>query len=255
MTRQLSLLQSPAFLGSVSLLLLNDFILKSAYPGWLTGKLSDFAGLFAFALFWIAFFPAFRKVICWSVAICFVFWKAPYSQSAIELWNTLTGLHYTRVIDYTDFLALPVLALAYKFSMQETLKFRLHIPLAIPFAIAVFAFLATSNDDYDTVFILDETFQLALSKIQIEDRMERSDSLAIEWGAPISEDMMTDSLYISYFAPHCGNFQWAEILLTPTSDTTTDLTCTILYYCTNDQDRRAHIVAEFEREVIEKLSN
>ncbi len=41
-------LLSPTFLAAVLLLLLNDHWLKQAYPGWLTGKLSDFAGLFFF---------------------------------------------------------------------------------------------------------------------------------------------------------------------------------------------------------------
>ena len=35
----------PFFLSSLTILLINDLILKSHYPGWLTGKLSDFAGL------------------------------------------------------------------------------------------------------------------------------------------------------------------------------------------------------------------
>lgn len=33
------------FAGIVGLLLLNDHVLKSAWPGWVTGKLSDAAGV------------------------------------------------------------------------------------------------------------------------------------------------------------------------------------------------------------------
>ena len=38
----------PASLLSIGLLLLNDHVLKVVAPSWLTGKLSDFAGLFFF---------------------------------------------------------------------------------------------------------------------------------------------------------------------------------------------------------------
>lgn len=38
-------LARPWFLASVVLLALNDHVFKAAWPGWVTGKLSDFAGL------------------------------------------------------------------------------------------------------------------------------------------------------------------------------------------------------------------
>ena len=41
---------------TLAILLLNDFILKDLYGNWLTGKLSDFAGLFVFSLFFSAYF-------------------------------------------------------------------------------------------------------------------------------------------------------------------------------------------------------
>src|SRR5512138_134848 len=41
-------LQHPATVSSILLLLINDHVLKTVSPSWLTGKLSDFAGLFFF---------------------------------------------------------------------------------------------------------------------------------------------------------------------------------------------------------------
>ncbi len=46
--RSLACLGHPATLVSIGVLLLNDHVLKAAIPSWLTGKLSDFAGLFFF---------------------------------------------------------------------------------------------------------------------------------------------------------------------------------------------------------------
>jgi hypothetical protein len=44
------LMLHPAFTGAVAVLALNDHVLKSRYPGFVTGKLSDFAGVFALAV-------------------------------------------------------------------------------------------------------------------------------------------------------------------------------------------------------------
>ena len=49
----------PVALGAVVLLVANDHVLKRVCPGWLTGKLSDFAGM--------VFFPLFLQGI-WEIA-------------------------------------------------------------------------------------------------------------------------------------------------------------------------------------------
>lgn len=46
----LTSLSHPASIAAVALLLLNDHVLKSAWPSWTTGKLSDVAGLVFFPL-------------------------------------------------------------------------------------------------------------------------------------------------------------------------------------------------------------
>ena len=42
---------SPAFIVALIALFVNDFYLKNKFPGLLTGKLSDIAGLFIFPIF------------------------------------------------------------------------------------------------------------------------------------------------------------------------------------------------------------
>ena len=49
------------FLVSIFLLLINDFYLKYEYHNYLTGKLSDFPGLFAFSIFFQLFIPEKNK--------------------------------------------------------------------------------------------------------------------------------------------------------------------------------------------------
>jgi hypothetical protein len=75
-----SIFQSFGFIFALLLLLLNDFWLKGLFGNWFTGKLSDFAGLFVFAMFWMAIFPSHRTKIGVLTAVAFAFWKSPLSQ-------------------------------------------------------------------------------------------------------------------------------------------------------------------------------
>lgn len=53
----------PLFLVCLALLLCNDFWLKEEFSNVITGKLSDFTGLFIFPFFWSAFFPKYTRGI------------------------------------------------------------------------------------------------------------------------------------------------------------------------------------------------
>jgi hypothetical protein len=101
------------FVAAVAILLLNDFVLKEAFGNALTGKLSDFAGLFAFALFWIALIPARAGAVCAAVGAAFVLWKSPAAQPAIDAWNARMPFAIERVVDATDLVALVSVVAAY----------------------------------------------------------------------------------------------------------------------------------------------
>ena len=116
------ILLSPLFLLGLIVLLLNDFYLKAQFNNFLTGKLSDFAGLFIFPLFFAAFFPKRKLLIYFLTGFLFVFWKSPFSQSEIDLWNSISLFNLGRVIDYTDLLAVLVLPLSYFYFKTETQK-------------------------------------------------------------------------------------------------------------------------------------
>lgn len=77
-----SALLGPVPLAAVALLLLNDQVLKAAYPGWLTGKLSDFAGL--------AFFPLFLQAL-WEL------WRPRPSRRALLVCVLATGAVFALV--------------------------------------------------------------------------------------------------------------------------------------------------------------
>jgi len=112
MKRAGTLLLSPPFLIALSLLAINDGLLKSRFPGFVTGKLSDVAGLFAFIVFICALIPRRRIGIGIAVAIAFTWWKSPLSQFAIDGWNRIGTFAIGRTIDFTDLAALAIIPLA-----------------------------------------------------------------------------------------------------------------------------------------------
>jgi len=106
---------SPLFIASVLLLLVNDHVLKQAYPGLVTGKLSDVAGLFAVGIFFSALVPGRRAFVHIATAIGFVLWKIPASDIIIETLNAYLPFTIGRTVDYSDLWALLILPAGYAY--------------------------------------------------------------------------------------------------------------------------------------------
>jgi hypothetical protein len=161
----LSILSSPAFLVGLGLLLLNDFFLKSTFHNWFTGKLSDFAGLFIFPLFFTAFFPQRKRLIYAVTAIGFVFWKSEFSQPLITFWNTQPYYQIDRIVDYSDLIALLILPLSFLYLRQ--LRSREVKPLLVCTAsiFAVFAFAATQAASYKATFTQEYYFAVSQAEL------------------------------------------------------------------------------------------
>ena len=137
------ILVSTGFLIGLLLLLLNDFVLKQQFHNGFTGKLSDFAGLFVFSLFWTAFFPRQKTLVFVSTAALFLFWKSVYAQFLIDGWNSLPFFGIQRTVDYSDLWALLILPFAYRYSNTASplqVRSKLIYPIAI---VSMFAFTAT----------------------------------------------------------------------------------------------------------------
>jgi hypothetical protein len=110
----------PIALGAIAVLLVNDHYLKLHYPGWLTGKLSDAAGLVFFPLLVAVIL---RMRVTWAAAataIVFALVKTlpaatDFYRHALGLLQLAIGSDGTpveAVTDPTDLLALPFVLLA-----------------------------------------------------------------------------------------------------------------------------------------------
>jgi hypothetical protein len=108
---------SPAWWLALTLLVLNDHVFKRVFPGDLTGKLSDFAGLFVAAPLLSALLAALvartrHARIAAYVATGAVFAAINVSPAAAEV---LEGLLAWRIwTDPSDLIALPMLVLAWR---------------------------------------------------------------------------------------------------------------------------------------------
>jgi len=111
--KQSLVLTAPWSLVGVCVLLVNDFVLKRLFHNWLTGKLSDVAGLFILPLFISALLPYRRKYIYVATAVAFAFWKSSYSEPLINEVNVLLPFSIGRTVDMTDLAALLVLPVSY----------------------------------------------------------------------------------------------------------------------------------------------
>lgn len=192
MKRQYNLLLHPAFIISLFLLLLNDISLKYQFANAFTGKLSDFAGLFVFTLFWMALFPANKNSIVLITTLLFTWWKSPLSATFIYYWNETMFFSISRVIDPSDLLALiviPVAVIIAKRNSDPIIKYRrLFIPVIG--CITIFSFCFTSapryiysryaSDEilYDYSFKTRQTEQEILNKLREQHISYRIDSIS-----------------------------------------------------------------------------
>src|ERR1700741_2379438 len=111
---KLNLLTDRYFLLGLIILLVNDFILKYTIGGLATGKLSDISGLFIFPFFWSIFFEKHKFKIYVLTTLIFIFWKCTLSTDFIDWINALVGINFSRVVDYSDFVALLVVPISYR---------------------------------------------------------------------------------------------------------------------------------------------
>ena len=137
------------FILSLAVLLINDQLLKPAYPGPVTGKLSDFAGLAVVAMPLFAAFPRHVRTIYLAIAGAFLWWKSPASDGFIAFINEVQPLRMVRTVDYWDLVALAVLPACAKFTASRphgfVTKARLQRWVLIPvLAATMFGVMGTS---------------------------------------------------------------------------------------------------------------
>ncbi len=190
----------PFFIACLVILLLNDFALKPLLHNWLTGKLSDIAGVAAFAIFFTAVFPRKKEWVFAGTTLLFVWFKSPLSAPFITFCNNYLHLPIHRVVDYTDYVALPVLFFAWKLKPVEAFTWYKKIAMYMAGGVSVFAFCATEAPRYlqynENVMWMNGHYKTIFTE---EDVLRKLDSLHLDYAKDSFEIAKVYLLHGSFF--------------------------------------------------------
>lgn len=192
--KKVHILTSVIFIFSISILILNDFYLKAQFHNWFTGKLSDFAGLFAFGIVITTFVNKKNESLALiATGFFFCWWKSPLSQATINFWNSIELMEVHRIVDYTDLIALLVLPIIpFIFRNKNKLKFLNISPLLI-IPVVAFSFISTTN----TMRVFTEyKFKDEELKMKFNYPKENLNQMLLNLNGKNLNDYVTDSLVI-----------------------------------------------------------
>ncbi|MCM3873792.1 MAG: hypothetical protein ND895_24150 [Pyrinomonadaceae bacterium] len=264
------MLVSPPFLAGLFLLLLNDLILKQQFPNEFTGKLSDFAGLFIFPIFWAAFFPRLKTSLYILTAISFIFWKSVLAQPLIDAVNLLLPLSIGRTVDMTDLAALLVLPVSYLYissGFRDEVKRgvggskRRRLEIYAVGLVSVFAFTATSYKD-DQSISYNKEYEFNFPRDELIRRLYETDLkhvgyLRLEENPALYSNSEDRDLYTGFLSKKIcksGGMAFMNAYSHGVDKSALKLEF-IQYRCdTKLPEHERELIEEFEREVVDKLS-
>jgi hypothetical protein len=203
------------------LLILNDFLLKELFNNWLTGKISDFAGLFVFTIFWTTIFPASKKYIYSLTALTFIYWKSTYSDGLIAAWNSFDLINISRVADITDLMALSMIPAAHVYEKYKDNFYKISMSPVIPIVVSSFAFAATSTSQEEVV--INKSYYVNYSKDVLADKLIAIDSTFTDPDV-IFTNNSTDTIYLGYKTDLCVDAAWVYVTVTELSKHRLELT-------------------------------
>jgi len=170
--KEINKISNPLFLISLILLIANDWYFKSAFHNEITGKLSDFAGLFAFPFFLSLIFSNKKKTVHYLTGIVFLYWNSEFSQPLIDYINNV-GLPINRTVDITDNIALISIFVSYKW-LNYLIEPRLNpVFQKVLIVVSCVAFMATTLPPHENrKFVnINKEYQFEFSKRELVSRL------------------------------------------------------------------------------------
>lgn len=138
----------PAYLAALALLLANDRLFKAAWPGPVSGKMSDFAGLIVLPVLLCVLFRVWDRRRAWGLHFGVGALFAFVQFTSLDGLFGLLGIALAHTPDPTDLVALAVLPVGVALSVRQREPVRLwrQRPLArAVLALSVVAVLGTSR--------------------------------------------------------------------------------------------------------------
>ncbi len=187
---RLGRLLDPVFVVALAVLLLNDHVWKAEFHNFWTGKLSDFAGLYAFAWVGMSLLPRMKQQVPWLAAAAFICWKSPLVEPLLSGWNATDIWPLARVLDYGDWWAVAVLPLANRrfaglrgnaglwakaglWANAGRVRMLRAALQGLVLGVALFAFCATSEKND---FVYDVEYELPISHTEAVRRLNQLNS-------------------------------------------------------------------------------
>jgi hypothetical protein len=156
----------PLTVGATAVLLLNDHVFKQAWPGLVTGKLSDVAGLVVapavlgllFGLVGAGRIGAAAAIALTGAGFAWVKLTGAGAEIASAAWSVVNGPSVV-LADPTDLVALPALGLAWWVwrrvaaapPLPDELAHRVRVVVAVPFAVLAIAATSAPSETLPSV--------------------------------------------------------------------------------------------------------
>ncbi|WP_158102690.1 hypothetical protein [Lentzea kentuckyensis] len=195
----------PLTVGATAVLLLNDHVFKQAWPGLVTGKLSDVAGLVVapavlgllFGLFRAGQVGATAAVLLTGAGFAWVKLTSGGAEVASAAWSVVNGPSVV-LADPSDLVALPALGLAWWAWRQveaapplpDRLAHRVRLVLAVPFAVLGIAATSAPANTLPSVDSVQLTGEQVV--IEVDARFYGSPSGTGDW-TPLPETTLPET--------------------------------------------------------------
>lgn len=166
------------FLGCLTVLFFNDHFFKFQYTSWFTGKLSDIVGIILFPMLLTYLFPKLKQNSVFVAGLFFAFWKSPFSENFISIYNQVSPISIHRVVDYTDLLVFLLLPVPYFLIKNDTVLKQFSFKKINAFAVllpTLFVLMSTSQSR--TYIYSPETGTLTFMDVQFEIKKTKTDLL------------------------------------------------------------------------------
>ena len=250
------LILSPGFLLGLAILAGNDFLWKAHYHNWLTGKLSDFAGLWSITLLTFAIVKIRPRWVILFWAISFLFWKSLYSQPLIDSWNQ-TGLPTIgRVVDLTDLTAIFILPIAFIYARKRQRLASLKLAwilrrAAILSTLSLSLFLFTATQFVGDHVCCDGNYEFKMSKAKFLDQLSKTTAHDISYSEKMSDK---NGEWYSFYLQgnYCEKGVHVNIQLRE-QDSMTYVRIAYIYYNCKQGSDDSFVQQRFEKEIIEPI--
>lgn len=207
--RNKNLILNYVFLSCVIVLFLNDHLFKFQYKSWFTGKLSDVVGIILLPMLLTYLFPKLKENSVFTAGLLFIFWKSPFSESFIKIYNIISPISIHRIVDYSDLLVLLLLPIPYFLIKNSNVLHQFSLKRINAFAVllpTVFVLMSTSqlhtysySPETGNLTFRETKFEIKKTEVDLLKEFQNQNIILVKDTAVILESLRYDVSRIGKF--------------------------------------------------------